>query len=136
MSVCAKKNRNQFMSKARATMIGFLVAPLVSALIGVSLSPEGIGQDFIPRLALLPILYFFSAMAAILFGAPAFLLLARLKMISWWSVLGAGAIIGGLVAAVLRSPSPVTFQDILTMAPIGSASAFSFWLIYRRAHHQ
>lgn len=112
-------------------IVGFLVTPLISSLIGVLLTPLSEGQKLISILGLLPIFYFFSTLATIVFGVPAFFLLRHFKLITWWAALGVGVVIGGLVSVILRLPSAPHLHDLMTMMPIGAASAFSFWLIWR-----
>ncbi len=81
--------------------------------------------------ALLPMLYFFSAFATLLFGVPAFYVLRRLKMIRWWSALLSGCAIGAIMAVVIRLPSLPMCDDIYIMSLAGAASGFVFWVIWR-----
>jgi hypothetical protein len=118
------------MRKTSAAIIGCLIAPLISALIGAILTPATGGRGLLSNLGLLPIFYFFSAIVTILFGVPTFLLLRRLRLIKWWTSLAAGAVIGALTIAIVRLPGNVQFHDFLIGAPIGAASAFGFWLVW------
>jgi hypothetical protein len=120
------------MKKTTATIIGFLVSPLIAAILGILITPLGANQEVASRLGLLPIFYFFSILATLTFGVPIFFLLSYLKAISWWSALGAGVVIGILVAVVLRLPDIVQIRDFMSMIPMGVASALGFWLIWRR----
>jgi ABC-type uncharacterized transport system permease subunit len=121
------------MSKATAAIVGFLVAPLVCAIIGAVLTPvEGrINLDIFSILGLLPIFYFFAALATILFGVPCFLLLLKYKLVTWWSALLVGIVAGLLVAVIFKAPSHVEARDLIVLGFMGSASALSFWLVWR-----
>ena len=121
------------MSKITAAVVGFLVAPLVSAVIGAVLTPvQGkLNLDLVSILGLLPIIYLFAALATALLGVPSFLLLLKYKLVTWWSALGVGVVAGVIVALIFKAPSHVEARDLMVMGAIGSASAFSFWLIWR-----
>ena len=119
------------MRRVTATVVGFIVAPLIAATIGAVLTPVTRGPDVLASLALVPGFYFFSAVPTILLGVPAFLALLRFNLVRWWSALGVGFLIGTLMAVIVRSPSSVQAHDFLVMAPTGAASALSFWLIWK-----
>jgi ABC-type uncharacterized transport system permease subunit len=121
------------MSKVTAAIMGFLVAPLVSAVIGAVLTPvEGrLNLDLVSILGLLPIIYFFAALATILLGVPSFLLLLKYKLVTWWSALIVGVVAGVIVALIFKAPSHVEARDLLVMGTMGSASALAFWVIWR-----
>jgi hypothetical protein len=119
------------MRRRTAAVLGFLSAPLVSALIGAALTPVTRTFDLRAFLGLVPVFYFFAAVVTVLLGIPAFLLLLRFKLVRWWSALGAGFLIGALVALIMRSPNAIQPRDVLVFAPTGAASALSFWLIWK-----
>lgn len=121
------------MNKISAAVVGFLVAPLVSAIIGAVLTPvEGrLNLDVFSIFGLLPLFYFFAALATILFGMPSFFLLLKYKLITWWSTILVGIVVGVLVALIFKAPNHVEARDLLVMGAMGSASAFTFWLIWR-----
>ncbi|MFZ6781322.1 hypothetical protein ACO0LD_31180 [Undibacterium sp. Ji83W] len=120
------------MTKDTATTLGFIFAPLIAAIIIALRSPNFGGQDFIAY-GLVPIFYFFTFYTAILLGVPAFLLLDHFKLVNWWSIIGSGTVIGALAGIFIRLPSTPHLSDLLPTTPIGSASAFGFWLIWRMA---
>lgn len=120
------------MKKIAATFVGFIVAPLIAAVIMAALAPIGGGEDLIAW-GLIPVFYFFAFFSTVFFGVPAFFLLRHFRLITWWVTLGVGGVIGGLVSVILRLPSAPHLHDLMTMMPIGAASAFSFWLIWQLA---
>jgi hypothetical protein len=118
-------------------VISFLVAPLFpAAMLGLLTPITGgvINTDPVSILGLMPVGYFFSAVATALLGVPAFLLLKHFDLVRWWSAIASGLVIGALVAIAIRLPSVVQARDLLVMVPIGGASALIFWLIWRPRH--
>ena len=114
-----------------ATAVGFLVASLIPAVLFAVFTPMTGTLDLRSALGTFRVTYPFSAIATILFGAPAFLALRRFGLIKWWSTLGVGFCLGALVAVVMRLPNQVDVHDLLTFAPMAAASAFVFWLVWR-----
>jgi len=111
--------------------IGFVVAPLTTAIIGALLAPIGGGRDPI-AFGLIPVFFFFAALATAVFGVPSFLLLRHFKLIEWWSTLLVGLFIGVVSNLISQLPSrPVLSQNTLNFALIGAMSALSFWLVWR-----
>lgn len=126
------RNSTQAMKKITAAVVGFLAAPLLpAAAVALSTPITADRLDFVYRLGMVPFFYFYSAIATVLFGIPAFLLL-RVGLIRWWSTLSAGAIIGLIVATVVPGQASVTsyFEYVL----LGTASAWIFWLVWKQGH--
>jgi hypothetical protein len=107
------------------TIIAFLVASFVPALIGAALTPIP------PRSAFLVGFYAYSLLAALLFGVPAFLILRYLGLIRWWTATGTGLLVGALLGLVLRLPYPPEARDVLIMGLSGTATGLTFWLIWK-----
>lgn len=101
------------MKKRTALVVGFFTAPLISALIGAALTPITRSVEVVSIFGLLPLLYFFSFLTTLLFGVPAFFMLLRLRLIAWWSTIGAGAGIGAVVAIIVRLPDRVCLMTSL-----------------------
>lgn len=120
------------MDKNTATTLGFFSAPLIAATIIALNSPLFRVQEF-TSYVLIPMFYFYTSIVTILFGVPSFLLLDHFKLITWWSTVGMGTIVGAFVGVLIRLPSTPHLSDLLPMTPIGTASAFGFWLIWRIA---
>ena len=129
--------RGPALKEITAATVGFLVAPVVPALMLGLLTPVTAERlDWLTVLGLLPIGYFFSAAATIVFGVPTFLVLRRLKQVHWWSVIAAGFAIGTLVGAVVRPPAKnwmaAATDNFPTFGATGACSALVFWLVWRQ----
>jgi hypothetical protein len=114
------------------TALAFLVATLLPAVVFALLTPVGggsINTDIRSVLGLTFTFFFFSFGAAVLFGIPLFLLLLRLKLVRWWSALVSGAIVGLLVAVIVRLPNGLDPKDLAVDVPLGALAAVVFWLI-------
>ena len=119
------------------TAVAFLVATLIPAIAFAMLTPVsdgGINTNVASVLGLTFAFYWFSFGAAVLFGVPLFFLLLKLRLVRWWSALVSGAIVGALVAVVLRLPGSLNPKDFLDTVPLGALAAFAFWLIWRPRH--
>jgi RHS repeat-associated protein len=89
-------------------------------------SPDGTAN----RIGMVPVFYYFSAMATVLLGLPAFFLLLRFRIIRWWSVVVGGLVIGALMGTLVGAPNHTQLPNVLLMAATGAASALGFWLIW------
>ena len=121
------------MKRTNAPLIGFLLAPLVAAVLGVLLTPLAVEGDLLSKLELLPIFYFFSLMVEIFFGVPLFLLLWRFGAINLWTSLMAGIAVGMVATIVLKLPSIPELRDFMSMPLIAAVSALCFYLIWQRS---
>ena len=119
------------MKQTTATVLGFCIASVVPAAWLSLTAPLSGVLDVHSVVGTFIVLYFFSALATILFGVPSFLLLRRWGRINWWSVLATGLCLGAIVAVVIRLPNRLDVHDLFTMAPLAAVSAFAFWLIWR-----
>jgi hypothetical protein len=87
-----------------ATLVGFLVAPLVSASTAVVVGAATGGasnEDPFSAVGLIPIFYFFSFLATILLAVPIYFVLLHYELIRWWSTVLAGILIGSAASALL-----------------------------------
>jgi hypothetical protein len=64
-------------------------------------------------------------------GVPAFLVLHKFQLVSWYSSVIAGLLIGVLVAIAITLPNVITPRDALIMGTVGGLSAFCFWEIWK-----
>lgn len=120
-------------------LVGFLVAPVISSVI-IALGATDTGV--VGVLLLLLICYGFSFAAAIVFGAPSYLILNYFGYVKWWSSIIIGFAIGVLVEAILKMdtlpylPFRTMFDEtigrLVTYGVTGAISGFVFWIIYRR----
>ena len=121
------------MRRVTAGILGFAVASLISALILSATTRLFEPFDIVSRIGMVPVFYYFSSMVAVLLGLPAFLLFLRLRLIRWWSVLGAGLTIGALMGVIVGRPNGVRAPEVLFMAATGAASALGFWLVWKQS---
>jgi hypothetical protein len=122
------------MGKQKWIVIGLFVAPLLPAIFGAFTTR--IMPDPLPQLnwGLIPIFYSFFLLACTLFGLPAYFLGRRLGLVTWWSALIVGAMIGALFANTPRISGSIQFDQLLILCPLGAATAFLFYVFARRAH--
>lgn len=76
--------------------------------------------------------YPYSILFSALFGVPIFFACRRLGVITWWSALLCGALIGVLASAAFRSANGPYIYDFLKFVPVAAIAAFAFWLVWRR----
>lgn len=117
------------MTKFGFTVIGCFIAPLIAAAIAVGLTAVKQDSNYFSLLGLFPIFYFYAFAAMILLGLPIFYILLHFNLISWWTAILAGSLVGVVIAVVLRMPSTVNVGDMIALSAIGAISGFSFWLI-------
>ena len=115
------------MAKPIATIIGFLIAPLIAAVALVAAGAAKSGDDFLGTSAFLwvAIYYCFTISAALLIGLPGYLLLAYFNKVKWWSAILVG-MLGGAVMSFIFLP-----LNLLILL-IGGLSGLVFWLIWRQ----
>ena len=117
------------MTTSRYTLAGFLASPLVAAMALVLARPPSGG--LVGLLGWLFIAYILAFVGMCVFGIPLFLALSTLRLIRWWSCAIGGALVGALIAYVIRLPDPIYAQHIIPYATVGLVSALSFWGIWR-----
>lgn len=115
------------MRKPIATIIGFLIAPLIAAIALVAIGAAKSGYDLLDMSALLwvGVYYCFTIGAALFIGLPSYLLLAYFNKVTWWSAIFVG-VFGGAVMSIIFLP-----LNLLTLV-IGGLSGLVFWLIWRQ----
>jgi hypothetical protein len=118
------------MRTVTAGIVGFLVAPLIAALILSATTRLVPPSDIIARIGMLPVFYYFSAVATCLLGLPVFLIFRRLRLLRWWSVLASGFVIGALMGALVGESNHAQLPDMLLMAGAGAVAALGFWAIW------
>ena len=117
------------MRKPIATIIGFLVAPLIAAIALVVIGAAESGYDLLDMSALLwaGVYYCYTIGAALFIGLPTYLLLAYFNKVTWWSAILVGMFSGAVMSVIFLPPN-------LLIPVIGGVAGLSFWLIWRRGH--
>lgn len=117
------------MKKVNSTILGFLLAPLISAVLLTIAAGGNIG--YLASLGLLPAIYIFALGVALVIGLPAYLLINHFGKVSWWSALIVGFTCGVVGSIVYQLPNELRITDFLLMVPAGGLSALFFWVIWR-----
>ena len=120
----------------KKTINAFLIVPLVPASIGAIQTVVAGNWHWDAVFGLVPIFYWFSLLATIVFGVPIFLVCRRYNIIRWWSSLGAGIVVGVLVSIVLGYPNYVQLEGLIIHSLAGGAAGFVFWLILNFGSNQ
>jgi hypothetical protein len=107
-----------------ATALAFLIASIFPAVVLTILEvPEGY-LDVKAFLGWTLIAYFFTFGVTVVIGLPAYLLLKRFHLVTWWSAMLTG-ILGGVVMVYMsKSLTP-------SVVPVGGLAGLVFWLIWR-----
>jgi hypothetical protein len=124
------------MTESNATVLSFLIAPIVPS-IALALSSPGLGGGLsadVETLAGLSVFFYFYAVVAVgLLGLPAFLLFRHHHLHNLWSATGVSSVLTCLVALALGSrPNGAIVQWAATMAVtalVGAATGSTFWAV-------
>jgi hypothetical protein len=119
------------MRRVTAGVLGFLVVPLVPAIIFAVRNSLVSPQDVVARVEMVPLVYLPAVLVTAVFGLPVFFLFFRFRLIRWWTTLVAGLAIGALVGVIVESPN-LQGAEILFTAVTGAIAALGFWLIWRQ----
>jgi hypothetical protein len=119
------------MSTDKATLIGFLAASVVPAILMAIFAPLTNDRSFFTHVITFTVAYPFSAIAAALLGAPLYLLLHRFKLIFWWTAVIAGAAVGVAMVRMITIGGHLDLLTALRFAIMGAVSGFVFWLFWR-----
>lgn len=114
--------------KNTATLLAFVFAPLVSALLYPLTTPEFHDMDIIDFGVAVTLFYFFCSLATLVFGMPLYFLLRRLKLVRWWTCTPCGIVIGAFVAFLVSLNHPVHDRSLAFYASVGAITGFCFWL--------
>jgi hypothetical protein len=121
--------------------IAIIVAPLVPVFLVTLLNVASRGNVLPDALATA----MWSYLAALVFGAPSFLILRRRAWLKWWQFGLAGLIAGAVAALVqfsvfiaLAVSAGASLTEFASLAPfiavcavVGSAIALAFWVLTR-----
>lgn len=118
------------MKQIHATVIGFLAASFLPAAFPAVASPLSGYRDLVSIVGSFVIIYCFTAASTAYLGIPAFLLLAKLSLITWWSAVGSGALIG-CISLVAVTSGNTDAAALIKFSLLGGASGLVFWLVWR-----
>ena len=110
------------------TMLGFLAASVVPAAYLAIAFPLSGERDPASVLGTFVVAYYFSALATGLVGLPAFLLLSRFRLVTWWSSIACGAMAGAI--SLFAVAGSVEKTSVLRYVAIGSVAGLAFWLVW------
>jgi hypothetical protein len=124
------------MTESHATVLSFLIAPIVPS-IALALSSPGLGGGLgadVGTLAGLSVLFYFYAVVAVgLLGLPTFMLFRHHHLHNLWSATGVSSVLTVLVAIALGSrPNGAIVQWAVTIAItalVGAATGGTFWAV-------
>ncbi len=118
------------MGSTKATVLAFLVAPVLPAVVLATISPSLTDGKLGPILGFVLVFYWFALMAGLLIGGPVFWALRRYNLVSAWTAVPSGALVGILVLVLINPPSP-DWDLAALYSSMGAASALAFWLLWR-----
>jgi hypothetical protein len=119
------------MSSIKATVIAFLVAPVVPAVVLAAYSVGRSEWQLGPLVGFALVFYWPALVAALCIGGPALWLLQRFNLVTWWSATATGAIVGPLALYLITS-SGADLSDALPLySTLGSVAGLAFWLVWR-----
>ncbi|MEJ2362541.1 MAG: hypothetical protein P8Z75_14205 [Gammaproteobacteria bacterium] len=114
--------------KNTATLIAFVLAPLVSALLYPFTSPAFHDMDIIDFGVSVTLFYFFCSLATLVAGMPLYFILRRFNLVRWWTATTCGIVIGAIVAVLVSLNNPVHDKSLVFFASVGAITGFCFWL--------
>jgi len=119
------------MKQTPATTLGFLAASVFPAAYFAIMFPLSGDRDFLSIAGTFFVSYFFAACATVILGAPMFLLMNKLRLVSWWSAASSGALAGVIVLLAIRFGGAMDWVTVLRFALLGGAAGFVFWMVWR-----
>ena len=129
------------MTKTRATILGFFVAPIIPSIFFVLSSPGlgGADADITTLFSLSIIGYFYALFTTLIFGFPLFIILKRKNLVFWWSAIASGCIAGVLACFCYAGPAYIiNTQNYKALGLWGTAGALAgllFWLVWQLGRH-
>ena len=100
-------------------MLAFLAASIVPATYLAVVYPLSGVHDWRSVLGTFLVAYYFAAAATGLLGLPAFVVLRKFELVTWWSSLVAGALVGVLALLAVTSGSTDDIPSLLRFALLG-----------------
>ena len=118
------------MKKARVTFLAFAAATLLPAAFQAVVFPLSGNRDLQSVLGTFFVASYIAAASMILLGVPAYIVLKRFGLVTWWSAVSWGAVAGMLVILAIESSFEPASQ--LRFALLGGITGFLFWVIWKR----
>ena len=126
------------MNQRSATIVGFAVASAIPALLlAIFFLIKDVRNHSVvasETLASFVAFYLGSIFLTAVLGVPSFLSARRLGLVTWWSALVVGALVGVLVAVIFRLGNESYADALLKYVPAATIAAFVFWLIWKQGH--
>ena len=117
------------MKKTSATLLGFIAASVLPAAYLAVVFPLSGYRDPQSILGSFLVVYYFAAAATVILGVPAYLVLEKFNLVTWWSATGCGALAGLLTALAVTSNSDQATQS--RFAVLGAVAGLLFWSIWK-----
>ena len=112
------------------TVLGFVTASAIPAACLAIAFPLFGSRDPASVFGSFVVFYYFSALATGFLGLPAFLLLSKFGLVTWWSSVACGAAAG--IIALAAVSGGLENSIALTYAAIGAGAGLVFWLVWRQ----
>lgn len=117
------------MNRVAATVNAFAVSAVVSAVAFVIAGAARSGSADILDMAAWALVYlWYSSLATVLIAVPLFLVVARLGLISLWSTVAGGVLVGASVAIAIGGFNRPHAYVLVLCCGIGLVAALSFWV--------
>lgn len=121
--------------EAVSTLLGFLIAPFVSAGLLALLLGFDYGMEVVDGVIIF--LYFVSLAFTLIVALPVyFIVVLAYEKITWWSASLIGIVTGLVGAALFVTLNEVRAISFFVMPLIGGAAGLTFWSIWRVGHQQ
>lgn len=113
--------------------VGFVMASIFPAAYIAVVAPLSGERDFLSIIGSFIVFYFFSAVVTLIFGLPGFLILQKMQIITWWSAVCYGMLVGSIVHIIVTYAVGIDLTLLVKYAAIGGFSGFIFWIFWNAA---
>ena len=118
------------MTRGAAFLLAGLAAPAVPAA-AMCASVVVTSKAGAWAVLVFPLFYMAALVAELLLGGPIFLVALRLRMVTWWTSVIAGGVVGAAALRILTWSGTVDGRSLALTAAIGAAAGLAFWLVAR-----
>jgi hypothetical protein len=119
------------MKQTLATALGFFAASILPAAYLATAFPLSGIRDLQSISGSFIVFYYFAAVATVVLGFPMFLILKKLKLVTWWSTVGSGVSVGTVAIFAVTLGGDMDLTSLLRYAMLGGAAGFIFWIFWR-----